>query len=94
MLIGLGSFSGESHPFLHFFDGFRTSHEIQKIEEISYEDIYDLVDWKMVDQHRKRALNPTDPHLSGSAQNPDIYFQARITSYNVCYTKLLRKKIL
>lgn len=67
-------------PFLHFFDGFRTSHEIQKIEEISYEDISKLVDWKAVEDFRKRALNPEHPHQRGTAQNPDIYFQGREAS--------------
>jgi pyruvate-ferredoxin/flavodoxin oxidoreductase len=64
-----------SLPFLHFFDGFRTSHEIQKIEMISYEQILSLIDEKDIQNHRKQALNPTHPHLRGSAQNPDIYFQ-------------------
>ena len=64
-----------SVPFMHFFDGFRTSHEIQKIEMINYEDILPLVDWDGIKRHRNRALNPEHPHLRGSAQNPDIYFQ-------------------
>jgi len=64
-----------SLPFVHFFDGFRTSHEIQKISVIDYEDIKPLVDWEGVKRHRDRALNPEHPHLRGSAQNPDIYFQ-------------------
>ncbi|MEM0493358.1 MAG: pyruvate:ferredoxin (flavodoxin) oxidoreductase [Candidatus Thermoplasmatota archaeon] len=64
-----------SVPFLHFFDGFRTSLEIQKIEVIDYEDMKPLVDWEAVKKHRERALNPEHPHLRGSAQNPDIYFQ-------------------
>jgi len=62
-------------PFISFFDGFRTSHEIQKIEVIDYEDMKKLVDWDAINVHRKRALNPEHPHLRGSAQNPDIYFQ-------------------
>ncbi|NLX82302.1 MAG: pyruvate:ferredoxin (flavodoxin) oxidoreductase [Clostridiales bacterium] len=66
-----------SVPFLHFFDGFRTSHEFQKIEEISYEDIKKLVDWEKVDAFRARALNPEKPHQSGTAQNPDVFFQNR-----------------
>ena len=66
-----------SVPFLHFFDGFRTSHEIQKIEEIAYEDIAKLVDWEKVDAFRARALNPEKPHQSGTAQNPDVFFQNR-----------------
>ena len=64
-----------SIPFLHFFDGFRSSHEIQKIEMLDYNDIPPLVDWKNIKKHRTRALNPEKPHLRGSAQNPDIYFQ-------------------
>ena len=64
-------------PFLHFFDGFRTSHEISKIEEISYEDMNKLLDRKYVDEFRARALNPEHPVQYGTAQNPDIYFQNR-----------------
>jgi len=64
-----------SVPFLHFFDGFRSSHEIQKIEMIDYKDIPPLVDWEAVKRHRERALDPERPHLRGTAQNPDIYFQ-------------------
>ena len=66
-----------SVPFLHFFDGFRTSHEIQKIDEIAYEDIAKLMPWDKVEEFRARALNPDHPHLGGTAQNPDIYFQGR-----------------
>ncbi len=66
-----------SVPFLHFFDGFRTSHEIQKIDEISYEDMAKLTPWDKVAEFRARALNPEHPHLGGTAQNPDIYFQGR-----------------
>jgi len=69
-----------SLPFVHFFDGFRSSHEIQKIEMLNYEDIPDLVDWNAVKRHRKRALNPEEPHLRGTAQNPDIYFQVNEAS--------------
>ena len=64
-------------PFLHFFDGFRTSHEIQKIETWDYEDLKDMVDMDAVDEFRKHALNPNHPCQRGSAQNPDIFFQAR-----------------
>lgn len=64
-------------PFLHFFDGFRTSHEVSKIEEISYEEMDKLLDRKFVDEFRARALNPEHPQLQGTAQNPDIYFQNR-----------------
>jgi pyruvate-ferredoxin/flavodoxin oxidoreductase len=64
-----------SIPFLHFFDGFRTSHEIQKVEMLDYNVIPELVDWEGIKNHRDRALNPEHPKLKGSAQNPDIYFQ-------------------
>ena len=66
-----------SLPFVHFFDGFRTSHEIQKIEQIEYEDMAKLLDYDAVKRFRERALNPEHPHQSGTAQNPDIYFQGR-----------------
>ncbi len=64
-------------PFINFFDGFRTSHEIQKIETWDYEDLKDLVDMDAIDAFRKNALNPNHPCQRGSAQNPDIFFQAR-----------------
>ena len=66
-----------SIPFLHFFDGFRTSHEIQKVEVMDYEVYRKLLDFKAVDDFRKRALNPNKPVTRGSAQNDDVYFQAR-----------------
>ena len=64
-----------SVPFCHFFDGFRTSHEIQKIEVIDYEDIRKVVNWDKVNEFRQNAMNPEHPHQRGTAQNPDIYFQ-------------------
>ncbi len=64
-------------PFINFFDGFRTSHEIQKIETWDYEDLKDMVDMDAVDAFRANALNPNHPCQRGSAQNPDIFFQAR-----------------
>lgn len=64
-------------PFLHFFDGFRTSHEIQKIEEWDYEDLADMLNWDAVEAFRRRALNPEHPVTRGTAQNDDIFFQAR-----------------
>ena len=67
-------------PFVHFFDGFRTSHEIQKIEVFSYEDFKKLVDWDAVQEFRDRALNPEHPVIRGTAQNPDIFFQGREAS--------------
>ncbi|MDD6209864.1 MAG: pyruvate:ferredoxin (flavodoxin) oxidoreductase [Bacteroidales bacterium] len=64
-------------PFVHFFDGFRTSHEIQKIEALSNEDLAQFIDQDALADFRKRALNPENPVARGTAQNPDIYFQAR-----------------
>ncbi|MDU1321076.1 MAG: pyruvate:ferredoxin (flavodoxin) oxidoreductase [Clostridium botulinum] len=67
-------------PFLHFFDGFRTSHEYQKIETIDYNDVAKLVDYTALKEFKSRALNPEHPTLKGTAQNPDIYFQGREAS--------------
>ncbi len=67
-------------PFLHFFDGFRTSHEIQKIEALTNDDLAPLVDQKALKEFRERALNPDNPEVRGTAQNDDIYFQAREAS--------------
>ncbi|MEA4848069.1 MAG: pyruvate:ferredoxin (flavodoxin) oxidoreductase [Clostridiaceae bacterium] len=64
-------------PFLHFFDGFRTSHEVQKVELIDYADLERLLDKEALNEFRARALNPEHPTVKGTAQNPDIYFQAR-----------------
>ena len=64
-------------PFLNFFDGFRTSHEIQKIELLDYDDLAKLIDYEALDKFRKHALNPDNPVTRGTAQNPDIYFQTR-----------------
>ena len=64
-------------PFLHFFDGFRTSHEVSKIDAIDYADMAKLLKTEYVDEFRRRALNPEHPRLQGTAQNPDIYFQNR-----------------
>ena len=66
-------------PFLHFFDGFRTSHEVAKIEELSVDDLRAMIDEQAVAAHRTRALSPDRPMLRGSAQNPDVFFQARET---------------
>ncbi|MBO7222831.1 MAG: pyruvate:ferredoxin (flavodoxin) oxidoreductase, partial [Kiritimatiellae bacterium] len=66
-------------PFLHFFDGFRTSHEVQKIDEIPEETIREMIDDKLVFAHRDRSLSPDHPTMRGTAQNPDVYFQARET---------------
>ena len=64
-------------PFMHFFDGFRTSHEVNKIEQVTAHDIRAMIDENLVRAHRDRALSPDRPVLRGSAQNPDVYFQAR-----------------
>ncbi|SPE53395.1 putative 2-oxoacid-flavodoxin fused oxidoreductase:conserved protein; 4Fe-4S cluster binding protein [Verrucomicrobia bacterium] len=66
-------------PFLHFFDGFRTSHEVAKIEQLEPEDLRAVIDDELVRQHRARALSPDHPFIRGTAQNPDVYFQARET---------------
>ena len=74
-------------PFINFFDGFRTSHELQKIDVLEYDELAKLVDYDAVKAFRKRALNPEHPAVRGSAQNPDIFFQAREAS-NVYYDAL------
>jgi len=66
-------------PFLHFFDGFRTSHEVQKVEELTYDDMRAVIDDELVAQHKARALTPDRPMLGGTAQNPDVFFQGRET---------------
>lgn len=74
-------------PFVHFFDGFRSSHEVNKIEQLTVEDLKTLIDEKFVHEHRMRALNPERPFIRGTAQNPDVYFQGRETVnkfYNEC----------
>jgi len=70
-------------PFLHFFDGFRTSHEINKIELLDDEILKKMIDFDLVTQHRKRALSPDNPFIRGTSQNPDVYFQGResVNSY-------------
>ena len=74
-------------PFVHFFDGFRTSHEIQKIEVMDYEDLKGLLDWEALKAFKDNALNPEHPVLRGTAQNPDIYFQGREAA-NPYYDKI------
>ena len=66
-------------PFVHFFDGFRSSHEVQKIEQLTMDDMRAMIDEDLVIAHRNRALNPENPVLRGTAQNPDVFFQARET---------------
>ena len=74
-------------PFLHFFDGFRTSHEVAKLVEVSVDTVRAMIDDSWVQAHRQRALSPAHPVLRGSSQNPDVYFQARET-VNPYYTQL------
>jgi pyruvate-ferredoxin/flavodoxin oxidoreductase len=74
-------------PFLHFFDGFRTSHEVQKIEELSMDDMRFMINDERVKEHRQRALSPDHPQLRGTAQNPDVYFHGRET-VNPYYKKV------
>ena len=76
-----------SIPFLHFFDGFRTSHEIQKVKQIDYDTLRSLVDMKYVEKFRARALRPEKPSLHVAAQNSDVYFQGRETT-NAMYAEL------
>ena len=78
-LISFASTLESRIPFLHVFDGFRTSHEIQKIERLSDDDIRSIVDMELVRKHRARGLSPEHPFIRGTAQNPDVYFQARET---------------
>ena len=80
-------------PFIHFFDGFRTSHEIAKIEAISEVDILTMMDEKLVLEHRNRCLSPDHPTMRGSTHNPDIYFQARetVNPYYVACPDIVQK---
>src|SRR5262249_52989505 len=74
-------------PFLHFFDGFRTSHEVSKIIALSDEDLQSLISESAIEAHRERALTPDKPVIRGTAQNPDVFFQAREAAnpfYDAC----------
>ncbi len=74
-------------PFLHFFDGFRTSHEIQKVEELTFDDMRAMIDDRFVQAHRRRGLSPDRPVMRGTSQNPDVYFQGREAN-NVYYQQV------
>jgi pyruvate-ferredoxin/flavodoxin oxidoreductase len=76
-----------SLPFINFFDGFRTSHEVQKVSMIPYADIANLVDYESIEDFRARSMNPEHPHLRGTNQNPDIFFQNR-EAVNIYYEQL------
>jgi pyruvate-ferredoxin/flavodoxin oxidoreductase len=74
-------------PFLHYFDGFRTSHEVQKVTELSFDEMRFMMDDKLIAEHKARGLNPDKPVMRGTAQNPDVYFQGRETVnafYPIC----------
>ncbi|MBD3345061.1 MAG: pyruvate:ferredoxin (flavodoxin) oxidoreductase [Chitinivibrionales bacterium] len=74
-------------PFIHFYEGFRVSHEIQKIEELTYDDMKEMIDEDLIKAHRARAMTPDHPTLRGTSQNPDVYFQGRETVnkyYDAC----------
>ena len=74
-------------PFIHFYDGFRISHEVNKIEQLAEDDVKAMIDMDLVAAHRERALSPERPKLRGTAQNPDVFFQAREACnpfYNRC----------
>jgi len=76
-------------PFIHFFDGFRTSHEVSKINMLSNEDLRFMINDDLIIAHRNRSLNPDNPFIRGTAQNPDVYFQARET-VNIFMIKFLQ----
>ncbi len=76
-LIGQAATLKARVPFLHFFDGFRTSHEVAKIEELTDDDLHSMIDDELIAAHRQRGLSPDDPKIRGTAQNPDVFFQAR-----------------
>ncbi|MDO5755003.1 MAG: pyruvate:ferredoxin (flavodoxin) oxidoreductase [Tissierellia bacterium] len=83
----LASLTGKV-PFVHFFDGFRTSHEIQKIEVIEYDELKELMDWEALKEFRENSLNPEHPKTMGTAQNPDIYFQ-EVEASNTYYDDIV-----
>ncbi|MHC4425787.1 MAG: pyruvate:ferredoxin (flavodoxin) oxidoreductase, partial [Planctomycetota bacterium] len=80
-------------PFLHFFDGFRTSHEIQKVEQLTSDDMRAMIDDELVARHKARALSPDHPMISGTAQNPDVYFQGRetVNKYYLAAPKIVQQ---
>jgi len=82
-----------SAPFLHFFDGFRTSNELQKVEELTLDDMRAMIDEKLVARQKARALTPDRPMISGTAQNPDVYFQGRetVNKYYLATPKIVQE---
>jgi pyruvate-ferredoxin/flavodoxin oxidoreductase len=82
-------------PFLHFFDGFRTSHEVLKIEQLSSDDMLKMIDYDLILAHRKRALSPDNPFIRGTAQNPDVFFQCRetINPFYIACPEIVQKQM-
>jgi pyruvate-ferredoxin/flavodoxin oxidoreductase len=82
-----------SIPFIHFFDGFRTSHEVQKVEELTMDDMRAMIDDKLVAKHKARGLTPDKPMIGGTAQNPDVYFQGRetVNKYYLAIPKIVQQ---
>ena len=82
-----------SVPFLHFFDGFRSSHEVQKVEELTMDDMRAMIDEEFVARHKSRGLSPDRPMISGTAQNPDVYFQGRetVNKYYLAIPKIVQE---
>jgi pyruvate-ferredoxin/flavodoxin oxidoreductase len=82
-----------SLPYLHFFDGFRTSHEVQKVEELTLDDMRAMIDEELVARHKSRGLCPDRPMMSGTAQNPDVYFQGRetVNKYYLAVPKIVQE---
>ncbi|AJF05486.1 pyruvate:ferredoxin (flavodoxin) oxidoreductase [Geoalkalibacter subterraneus] len=82
-------------PILHFFDGFRTSHEVQKVNELSNEEMKQMIDDELVRAHRARSMSPDHPVLRGTAQNPDVYFQGRetVNKYYEAFPGILQKQM-
>ncbi len=92
-LIGTAATLESRVPFIHFFEGFRVSHEVAKVEEVTEEDMRAMIDEKLVQAHRDRSMNPERPTIRGTAQNPDVYFQGRETGnkyYPAC-TEIVQK---
>jgi len=82
-------------PFLHFFDGFRTSHEVLKIEQLGSEDMMNMIDQDLITAHRKRALSPDNPFIRGTSQNPDVFFQCRetVNKYYIACPDIVQKQM-
>ena len=82
-------------PFLHYFDGFRTSHEVQKVTELSYDEMRTMLDDKLIIEHKQRGLSPDRPFMRGTAQNPDVYFQGRetVNSYYPACEKIVQEEM-